>query len=247
MLYECLSHSFCSHILAQFQYYFLVKTICNYQRFVQSSLDSRSTTKSMNIFCQMCFDTGKGFKKPCQQSFQLLFIHICHNSDRMYRHSVAFQVKRTVVIRVSVTFLFECSVIVESCVYWISSVQRDSEKDTQCLLWKSNFSSSLKKHSVMNILTFKTVRNDLCCLQIVWQSSLYNSSSASAFTHICLRSVISLNKFWSHTSTEISMSATVIKAVCIDLLIISDVSSASYNVVLCHLRDSLFCFCLDRA
>jgi hypothetical protein len=32
MLYKCLSHSFCSHILAQFKYYLLAKTICNYQK-----------------------------------------------------------------------------------------------------------------------------------------------------------------------------------------------------------------------
>ncbi len=51
---------------------------------------------------------------------------------------------------------------------------------------------------------------------------MYNSFSASAFTHICLRSVISLNKFWSYMSTETDMSATVIERVCIDLLIISE-------------------------
>ncbi len=134
------------------------------------------------------------------------------------------------------------------CVYWISLIQRDSEKDTQCLLWKSSFSSSLKKHFIMNTLTSKTVRNDLCCLWIVWQSSLYNSSSASAFTHICLRSVISLNKFWSCTSTEINMSATVIKTVCIDLLIIL---KCIINIIQCCTLSSerfinTFYFCLNR-
>jgi hypothetical protein len=91
----------------------------------------------------------------------------------------------------------------------------------------------------MNILTSRTVENNLCFLWIVWQSSLYDSSFASAFTHICLRFIISLNKFWSCTSTETDMSATVIRAACIACLSSQNISSASYNVVLCCLRDSL--------
>jgi len=119
-------------------------------------------------------------------------------------------------------FLFKCSVIVESCVYWISSVQSNSEFDIQCLSQKSNFSSLLREHFIINILTLSTVENDLCFSQIDWQSSLYNSSFASAFIYICSRFIISSNKFWSCMSTETDMSATVIKAVCIDLLIISE-------------------------
>jgi len=74
----------------------------------------------------------------------------------------------------------------------------------------------------MNTLTFKTVRNDLCCFQIAWHSFLYNSSLVSAFTYICLRSVTSLNRFWSCTSTGINIFATVIETACIGLLIISE-------------------------
>jgi len=97
--------------------------------------------------------------------------------------------------RTLITSLFKCSVIVKSCVYWISLVQRDSEFNTQCLFQKSNFSSLLKEHFIMNTLTLSTVKNDLCFLWINEQSSLYNSSSVLAFSYICLRSVISLNKF----------------------------------------------------
>ncbi len=126
---------------------------------------------------------------------------------------------------------------------------RDSENSTQCLLWKSNFSSLFKKHSVMNTLTFRTVKNDLCFLQIVWQSSLYDLSSASAFTHICLRSVISSNKSWSCTSTEINMSATVIKAACIGLLIISKciICVVQCCTLLSERFIDTFCFCLNKA
>jgi len=201
----------------------LLKQSVIIRRFIQPSLDSKSTIKLMNIFCQICFDTGRGFKKPCQQSFQLLFIqHLSQFWQNVWTFCSISGQKNCYNKRASVTSLFECSVIVESCVYWISLIWRDFENNTQCFLQKSSFSSSLKKHFIMNTLTFKTVENDLCFLQIVWQSSLYNSSSASAFTHICLRSVISLNKFWSHTSTETDMSATVIRAVCIGLLIISE-------------------------
>jgi len=101
----------------------------------------------------------------------------------------------------------------------------------------------------MNILTFKTVKNNLCFSWSVWQSSLYNSSSASAFTHICLRSVISLNKFWSYMSTETDMSATVIETACINLLII-----LKYIICIvwcCTLLSekfiNTFCFCLNKA
>ncbi len=148
-----------------------------------------------------------------------------------------------------ITFLFECSVIVESCVYWISFIQRSSEFSTQCLSWKSNFSSLLREHSVMNTLTLSTVKNDLHFLQIVWQNSLYDSSSASAFTYICLRSVISSNKFWSCMSTETDMSATVIETVCIDLFIISE--HIICVVQCCTLSFERFIdtfyFCLDKA
>jgi len=101
----------------------------------------------------------------------------------------------------------------------------------------------------MNTLTFKTVENNLCFSRSVWQSSSYDSSFASAFIYICLRSVISLNKFWSCTSTEISMSATVIEAVCISLHIISE--CIIYIIQCCTLSSErfidTFCFCLNRA
>jgi hypothetical protein len=67
-LYKCLSHSFCSHILAQFKYYLLRQFII-IRRFIQPSLDNRSTTKLMNIFHQICFDTGRGFKKALSAVF----------------------------------------------------------------------------------------------------------------------------------------------------------------------------------
>ncbi len=101
----------------------------------------------------------------------------------------------------------------------------------------------------MNTLTFKTVENDLCFLQIVWQSSSYDSSFASAFTHICLRFIISLNKFWSHMRTGTNMSATVIEAACIGLLIISE--HIICIVQCCTLSFerfiNTFCFCLNKA
>jgi len=138
------------------------------RRFVQPLLDSKSNTKSMNIFYQMHFSTDRGFKKPCQQSFQLLFIqHLLQFQQNVQTFYSILSQKNCHDKRASVTFLFECSAIVKLCVYWISSVQRGSEKDTQCLLWKSSFSSSLKKHFIMNTLTFKTVKNDLCCLWII--------------------------------------------------------------------------------
>jgi len=101
----------------------------------------------------------------------------------------------------------------------------------------------------MNTLILSTVKNNLCFLWIDWQSSLYNSFSASAFPHICLRSVILLNKFWSYMSTEIDMSATVIKTVCIGLLIISE---CIICIIWCCTLSSerfidTFCFYLDKA
>jgi len=101
----------------------------------------------------------------------------------------------------------------------------------------------------MNILTLSTVENDLCFLWIDWQSSLYDSSFASAFTYICLRFVISSNKFWSCMSTETDMSATVIETVCIDLLIIL---KCIICVIQCCTLSSekfidTFCFYLDKA
>jgi len=236
--------------LYDFSIIFLLRQFVIIRRFVQPSLDNRSTTKSMNIFHQMCFNTGRGFKKPCQRSFQLLFIqHLSQFQQKIQTFCSILSQKNCYDKRASVTSLSECSVIVESCVYWISLIQRGSEKDTQCLVWKSSFSSSLKKHSVLNTLTSKTVKNDLCCSWIVWQSSLYNPSSASAFTHICLRSVISLNKFWSCMSTKTEMSVTVIEAACTGLLIIS---KHIICIIQCYTLSSerfidTFCFCLNRA
>ncbi len=209
--------------LHSFSIIFLLKWSVIIRRFVQLSLDSRSTTKSMNIFCQIHFNTDWGFKKPCQWSFQLLFIqHLSQFQQNVQTFCSILSQKNCHNKRISVTFLSECSVIVELCVYWISFVWRDFENNTQHLSQKSSFSSLLKKHFIMNILTFKTVRNDFCCFWIAWHSFLYDSSLVSTFTYICLRSVTSLNRFWSHTSTDISIFATVIEAVCIDLLIISE-------------------------
>jgi len=229
---------------------FLLRQSVIIRRFIQLSLDNRSTTKLMNIFCQICFSTDKGFKKPCQQSFQLLFVqHLSQFQQNVQTFCSISDQKNCYDKRASVTSLSECSVIVELCVYWISLIQRSSENNTQHLSQKSSFSSLLKKHSVMNILTSKIVENNLCFSQIVWQSSLYDSSSALAFTHICLRSVISSNKFWSYTIIETDMSATVIEAVCIDLLIISE---CIICVVWCCTLSSerfidTFCFCLNKA
>jgi len=151
----------------------------------------------MNIFCQICSDTDKGFKKPCWQSFQLLFIwHLLQFQQNVQTFCSISDQKNCHDKRTSVTFLFKCSVIVESYVYWISSVWRDFEFNIQCFSWKSNFSSQLREYSVINTFTLSTVENDLCFSWINWQSSLYDSSLASAFFYICLRSVISLNKFW---------------------------------------------------
>jgi len=204
----------------------------------------------MNIFCQIHFNTDRGFKKPCQQSFQLSFIwHLSQFWQNVQTFCSISGQKNCYDKRASITSLFECSVIVESCVYWISLIQRGSENSTQCLLQKSSFSSLLKKHFIMNTLTFKTVENDLCFLWIVWQSSLYDSSSASAFTHICLRSVISLNKFWSYMRTKTTMSATVIEVACIDLLII--LKCIICIVQCCTLSSerfiNTFCFCFNKA
>ncbi len=235
--------------LHNFSITLLLKQSVIIRRIIQPLFDDRSTTKSMNIFCQIHFNTGKGFKKPCQQSFQLLFVwHLSQFQQNVQTlYSISGQ-KNCYDKKASVTSLFECSVIVESCVYWISLIQRSFENDTQHLLWKSCFFSSLKKHFIMNTLTFKTVENDLCFSWIVWQSSLYDSSSASALTHICLRSIISLNKFWSCTSTETDMSATVIEAVCIDLLIISKhiICIVQCCTLLSERFIDTFCFCFNK-
>ncbi len=204
----------------------------------------------MNIFHQILFNTDKGFKKFCQQSFQLLFVqHLSQFWQNVQMFCNISDQKNCYDKKTSVTSLFKCLIIVESCVYWISSVQRDSKFDTQCLSQKSNFSSLLREHSVMNILTLSTVENNLCFSWIDWQSSLYNSSSASAFTHIYLRSIVSLNKFWSCTSTETDMSATVIKAVCIDLLIILKyiICIVQCCTLLSERFIDTFCFYLDKA
>jgi len=229
---------------------FLLRQSVIIRRFIQPSLDSKSTTKSMNIFHQIRFNTGRGFKKPCQRFFQLLFIwHLSQFRQNVRTFCSISGQKNCCDKRASVTSLFKCLVIVESCVYWISFIQRDSDDSTQHLSQKSSFFSSLKKHFIMNTLTSKTVENDLCFSQIVWQSSLYNSSSASALTHICLRSVVSLNKFWSCMSTEIDMSATVIETACIGLLIISE---CIICVIQCCTLSSerfidTFYFCLNKA
>jgi len=134
------------------------------RRFVQPLLDSRFTTKLMNIFCQILFNTDRGFKKPCQWFFQLLFIwHLSQFLQNVQTFCNILSQKNYLNKRISVTFLSECSVIIKSCVYWISFVQRNSEVDTQCLSQKSSFFSLLKKHSVMNILTFRMIEKNLCC------------------------------------------------------------------------------------
>jgi len=86
-------------------------------------------------------------------------------------------------------------------------------------------------------------------LWIVWQSSSYDSSFASALTHICLRFIISLNKFWSCMSTETDMSATVIGTVCIGLLIISEciICVIQCCILLSERFINTFCFYLNKA
>ena len=101
----------------------------------------------------------------------------------------------------------------------------------------------------MNTLTFKTVRNDLCCFWIAWHSFSYDLSLVSAFTHICLKSVTSLNRFWSCTSTDTDIFATVIETACIGLLIIL---RCIICVIQCCTLSSerpvnISCLCLDRA
>ncbi len=109
------------------------------RRFVQLLLDSKFTIKLMNIFCQILFSTDKGFNKPCWQFFQLLFIqHLSQFLQNVQTFCSILSQKNCLNKRTSVTFLFECSVIVKSYVYWISSVQRDSEISTQHLLQKSS-------------------------------------------------------------------------------------------------------------
>ncbi len=87
-------------------------------RFIQSSFDGKSITKSMNIFCQILFNTGKDFKKLCQQFFQLLFIwHLSQFQQNVQMFCNISDQKNCYDKRTLITFLFECSVIVESCVY----------------------------------------------------------------------------------------------------------------------------------
>jgi len=100
----------------------------------------------------------------------------------------------------------------------------------------------------MNTLTFKTVKNNIYCFWIAWHSFLYDLSFISAFTHICLRSVTSLNRFWFHTSTGIDIFTTVIEAACIGLLIIL---KCIICVVQCCTLSSeksvnISCLCLNR-
>jgi len=148
--------------LHDFSITFLLRWSVIINRFIQSSLDSRSIIKSMNIFCQILSNTGIDFKKLCQQPFQLLFIQ--HLSQFWQNVQMFYNIsdqKNCYNKRTLIMFLSECSVIIESCVYWISLIQRDSKFNTQCLSQKSNFSLLLREHSVMNTLTLSTVENDL--------------------------------------------------------------------------------------
>jgi hypothetical protein len=143
MLYECLSHSFCSHILACFSIILLLKQSVIIRRFVQPSLDSRSTTKSMNIFVKSASIQVKASRSLVSDLFSCCSYTFV-NFSRMYRHSVAFQIKRTVMIREHQLHFFwvfsHCWVMCilnQFCTkrFWV---------DTQCLSWKSNFSSLLR-------------------------------------------------------------------------------------------------------
>ncbi len=164
----------------------------------------------------------------------------------MYRHSVASWVKRTVMIKEHQLHFFLSVQSLLSHVYTESVSYKEILRTTLSIF--CSFSLLLKKHSVMNILTFKTVKNDLCFLWIVWQSLFYNSSFTSAFINIYLRSIILSNKFWSFTSTEINMSATVIETVCIDLLIISEciICVIQCCTLLFKRFINTFCFCLNK-
>ena len=114
--------------LHNFSITFLLRWSVIIRRFVQFSLNSRFTTKSMNIFCQILFSTDRGFKKPCQWLFQLLFIqHLSQFLQNVQTFCNILSQKNCLNNRTSVTFLSECSVIIKSCVYWISSVWRDFE------------------------------------------------------------------------------------------------------------------------
>ncbi len=134
--------------LHSFSITLLLKQSVIIRRFVQPSLDNRSTTKSMNIFCQIRFSTGKGFKKSCQRSFQLLFVqHLSQFWQDVQTFCSILSQKNCHNKRASVTFLFKCSVIVESCVYWISLIlsQVCNEIDAWLIISKYKKNTMKKK------------------------------------------------------------------------------------------------------
>jgi hypothetical protein len=80
MLYKCLSPHSAVIFLHSFSITFLLRQSVIIRRFIQPSLDSRSTTKSMNIFCQICFNTGKASRSLVSSLFSCCSYSICHNS-----------------------------------------------------------------------------------------------------------------------------------------------------------------------
>ncbi len=157
--------------LHSFSITFLLRQSVIISRFVQPSLDSKSITKSMNISCQILSDTDKGFKKLCWQSFQLLFIqHLSQFWQNVQMFCNISDQKNCYDKRTSIMFLFECLTIVESCVYWISSVWRNSKFSTQCLSQKSNFSLLFRNHSVMNTLILSVM--SWTHTKVLWSSCL---------------------------------------------------------------------------
>ena len=117
-LYECLTTHSAVIFLHSFSIIFLLRQSVIIRRFIQLSLDGRSTTKSINIFHQICFNTGRGFKKPCQWSFQLLFIqHLLQFQQNVQTFCSILSQKNCCDKRASVTSLSEFSVIVELCIY----------------------------------------------------------------------------------------------------------------------------------
>jgi len=85
--------------LHSFSITLLLKQSVIIRRFIQSLLDDRSTTKLMNIFHQICFSKVEASRSLVSDLFSCCSYSICHNFNRMYEHSVASQVKRTVMIR----------------------------------------------------------------------------------------------------------------------------------------------------
>jgi hypothetical protein len=203
MLYKCLSHSFCSHILAWFKYYFLLRQFVIIRRFVQPSLDSRSTTKSMNIFCQICFNTGRGFKSLVRWSFQLLFIwHLSQFWQNVQTFCSISGQKNCCDKRASVTSLSKCSVIVESCVYWISSVQRDSDEPLSVFCKRVAFLHH-SRSILLWILTFKTVKTIFVSCDCLTKLIVQLIFCFSIHSH--------LFKIWSHwTSSDLVQAQKLI-------------------------------------